>query len=111
MRDATSSAEGVQGYPKVLCMTDNNIMLGWVDRSRFIDPPRRSKSSRLSRCSYVRTICGVLCVESRTGDILEIVVFWSIRAQDIPSFDRYFSQLYTFYTDYRYVHRPPTVIH
>ncbi|PFH52527.1 hypothetical protein AMATHDRAFT_139586 [Amanita thiersii Skay4041] len=33
-------------------------------------------------------------------DILEIGAFWSIRAQDIPSFDRYFSQLQTFYTDY-----------
>ena len=25
---------------------------------------------------------------------------WSIRARDVPSFDRYFSQLQTFYTDY-----------
>jgi 26S proteasome regulatory subunit N12 len=45
----------------------------------------------------------VLCINRGTGDILEIGVFWSIRAQDIPSFDRYFSQLYTFYTDYRCV--------
>ena len=35
------------------------------------------------------------------GDILEIGAFWSIRAKDVPSFDRYFSQLHTFYTDYR----------
>ncbi|KAG2158800.1 SAC3/GANP/Nin1/mts3/eIF-3 p25 family-domain-containing protein [Suillus bovinus] len=34
-------------------------------------------------------------------DILEIGVFWSIRVKDVPSFDRYFSQLHTFYTDYR----------
>ncbi|KAI6105697.1 hypothetical protein F5141DRAFT_144203 [Pisolithus sp. B1] len=34
-------------------------------------------------------------------DILEIGAFWSIRAKDVPSFDRYFSQLHTFYTDYR----------
>lgn len=36
------------------------------------------------------------------GDILEIGAFWSVRSKDIPSFDRYFSQLQTFYTDYRY---------
>ncbi|KAH6915229.1 proteasome 26S subunit [Coprinopsis sp. MPI-PUGE-AT-0042] len=34
-------------------------------------------------------------------DILEIGALTSIRSQDIPSFDRYFSQLQTFYTDYR----------
>jgi 26S proteasome regulatory subunit N12 len=34
-------------------------------------------------------------------DILELGAFWSIRSRDIPSFDRYFSQLLTFYTDYR----------
>jgi 26S proteasome regulatory subunit N12 len=33
-------------------------------------------------------------------DILEIGAFWSIRSHDVPSFDRYFSQLQTFYTDY-----------
>lgn len=36
-----------------------------------------------------------------TGDILEIGAFCSIRAKDVPSFDRYFSQLQTFYTDFR----------
>ncbi|KAH7924037.1 hypothetical protein BV22DRAFT_1105717 [Leucogyrophana mollusca] len=35
-------------------------------------------------------------------DILEIGAFWSIRSKDVPSFDRYFSQLQTFYTDYRH---------
>ncbi|KAF9008904.1 SAC3/GANP/Nin1/mts3/eIF-3 p25 family-domain-containing protein [Cyathus striatus] len=39
-------------------------------------------------------------------DILEIGAFWSIRSQDIPSFDRYFSQLLTFYTDYASVLPP-----
>ncbi|KAH0840063.1 COP9 signalosome [Lanmaoa asiatica] len=34
-------------------------------------------------------------------DILEIGAFCSIRAKDVPSFDRYFSQLQTFYTDFR----------
>ncbi|KAI0796549.1 SAC3/GANP/Nin1/mts3/eIF-3 p25 family-domain-containing protein [Abortiporus biennis] len=34
-------------------------------------------------------------------EILEIGAFWSIRTKDIPSFDRYFSQLQTFYNDYR----------
>ncbi|KAI5119912.1 hypothetical protein M0805_003716 [Coniferiporia weirii] len=33
-------------------------------------------------------------------DILEIGAFWSIRSKDVPSFDRYFSQLQIFYTDY-----------
>ncbi|KAI0693566.1 proteasome 26S subunit [Cytidiella melzeri] len=33
-------------------------------------------------------------------EILEIGAFWSIRTKDIPSFDRYFSQLQTFYNDY-----------
>jgi len=32
-------------------------------------------------------------------EILEIGAFWSIRSRDIPSFDRYFSQLQTFYND------------
>ncbi|KAK2466364.1 hypothetical protein APHAL10511_002006 [Amanita phalloides] len=39
-------------------------------------------------------------------DILEIGAFWSIRAQDVPSFDRYFSQLQIFYTDYSSVLPP-----
>jgi len=34
-------------------------------------------------------------------DILEIGAFCSIRAKDVPSFDRYFSQLQSFYTDFR----------
>ncbi|CAA7259544.1 unnamed protein product [Cyclocybe aegerita] len=33
-------------------------------------------------------------------EILEIGAFVSIRSRDVPSFDRYFSQLQTFYTDY-----------
>ncbi|KAF8124668.1 proteasome 26S subunit [Mycena galopus ATCC 62051] len=33
-------------------------------------------------------------------EILEIGAFWSIRTQDVPLFDRYFSQLQAFYTDY-----------
>jgi len=33
-------------------------------------------------------------------DILEIGAFVSIRSRDIPAFDRYFSQLQIFYTDY-----------
>ena len=39
------------------------------------------------------------------GDVLEVGAFWSIRTKDIPSFDRYFSQLQTFYNDYRCVLR------
>ncbi|KAI0254917.1 proteasome 26S subunit [Lactifluus subvellereus] len=33
-------------------------------------------------------------------EILEIGAFWSIRTKAVPSFDRYFSQLQTFYNDY-----------
>ncbi|KAI0677410.1 COP9 signalosome [Trametes maxima] len=39
-------------------------------------------------------------------DILEVGAFWSIRTKDIPSFDRYFSQLQTFYNDYSSVLPP-----
>ncbi|EIN10578.1 hypothetical protein PUNSTDRAFT_132665 [Punctularia strigosozonata HHB-11173 SS5] len=38
--------------------------------------------------------------------ILEIGAFWSIRSHDVPSFDRYFSQLQTFYNDYATVLPP-----
>lgn len=44
--------------------------------------------------------------DSNVGDILEIGAIWSIRSRDEPSFDRYFSQLQTFYNDYRYVLLP-----
>lgn len=40
---------------------------------------------------------------SLEGEILEIGAFWSIRSKDVPSFDRYFAQLQTFYRDYRQV--------
>ncbi|OBZ76190.1 26S proteasome non-ATPase regulatory subunit 8 [Grifola frondosa] len=39
-------------------------------------------------------------------DILEVGAFWSIRSKNIPSFDRYFSQLQTFYNDYSSVLPP-----
>ncbi|KZW03793.1 hypothetical protein EXIGLDRAFT_635085 [Exidia glandulosa HHB12029] len=39
-------------------------------------------------------------------DILEIGAFWSIRSKDVPSFDRYFAQLQTFYTDYNAILPP-----
>jgi len=39
-------------------------------------------------------------------DILEIGAFCSIRAKDVPSFDRYFAQLQTFYSDFRSVLPP-----
>ncbi|KAG8986158.1 hypothetical protein FRB95_003053 [Tulasnella sp. JGI-2019a] len=35
-----------------------------------------------------------------TRDILEMGALWSIRTKDVPSFDRYYSQLETFYVDY-----------
>ncbi|KAF8174021.1 SAC3/GANP/Nin1/mts3/eIF-3 p25, partial [Mycena galopus ATCC 62051] len=42
------------------------------------------------------------------GEILEIGAFWNIRTQDVPSFDRYFSQLQAFYTDYATSTLPPS---
>ncbi|EJU06586.1 hypothetical protein DACRYDRAFT_61370 [Dacryopinax primogenitus] len=36
-----------------------------------------------------------------TRDVLEMGAFWSVRNKDIPAFDRYFSQLQTFYLDFR----------
>ncbi|KAF8528787.1 SAC3/GANP/Nin1/mts3/eIF-3 p25 family-domain-containing protein [Hysterangium stoloniferum] len=39
-------------------------------------------------------------------EILEIGAFWSIRSKDVPSFDRYFSQLQTFYKDYSLILPP-----
>lgn len=41
-----------------------------------------------------------------TREILEMGAFWSIRARDVPSFDRYFSQLQTFYNDYNSILQP-----
>jgi 26S proteasome regulatory subunit N12 len=37
------------------------------------------------------------------GDILEIGALWSIKAKDIPSFERYIAQLKTYYFDMAYV--------
>jgi hypothetical protein len=42
-------------------------------------------------------------ITSLLGDIFEIGALWSTRVKDIPSFDRYFSQLQVFYTDYTWV--------
>ena len=55
----------------------------------------RSHPTELNYCS--------LLILRISGDILEIGAFCSIRSRDVPSFDRYFSQLQTFYTDYRSV--------
>jgi 26S proteasome regulatory subunit N12 len=50
-------------------------------------------TSLICHCYYCITLA---------GEILEIGAFTSLRSHDIPSFDRYFSQLLgTFYTDYR----------
>ncbi|KAI9340391.1 COP9 signalosome [Zopfochytrium polystomum] len=35
-----------------------------------------------------------------TRDVLEIGALWSVRAKDIPSFERYVAQLKTYYNDY-----------
>lgn len=48
----------------------------------------------------------VIDIPPTAGDILEMGALWSIRTKDVPSFDRYFSQLETFYVDYEYVPRP-----
>ena len=51
--------------------------------------------------SLTGTVPSRLLTLARTGDILEIGALVSIRSRDIPSFDRYFAQLQTFYIDYR----------
>ena len=72
---------------------------GWLT-----SPSRRRKSWRPCRRSFVSKLnyCCLLILRI-SGDILEIGAFCSIRSRDVPSFDRYFSQLQTFYTDYRSV--------
>ncbi len=35
------------------------------------------------------------------GETLELGALWSVRVQDIPSFERYMAQLKTYYHDYR----------
>lgn len=42
------------------------------------------------------------------GDVLEFGAFYSVRTQDIPAFERYISQLNTYYKDYTYVFRSIT---
>jgi 26S proteasome regulatory subunit N12 len=60
----------------------------------------------VTRVWIVFTIYNVILIPQlayNAGEILEIGAFWSIRAKDVPSFDRYFSQLQTFYNDFRCV--------
>jgi len=37
------------------------------------------------------------------GEVLEIGALWSVRVQDIPSFERYIAQLKVYYQDLRLV--------
>lgn len=52
----------------------------------------------ISRSAHRQKRC---LINYNTGEILEIGAYWSIRTKEAPSFDRYFSQLQTFYNDYR----------
>lgn len=79
-----------------------NGLSDWLDRSWVITSRRGAKARRSCRCSYVCNSYSLVYYRPQNvGDILEIGAFWSIRSKDVPSFDRYFSQLQTFYTDYR----------
>jgi 26S proteasome regulatory subunit N12 len=55
--------------------------------------------AKLKVCTSPGSCCGT--DNQYAGEILEVGAFWSIRSEDIPSFDRYYSQLQTFYDDYR----------
>ncbi|KAJ3517550.1 hypothetical protein NLJ89_g432 [Agrocybe chaxingu] len=76
-----------------------------------------SRPSDLKKCSEILTKLKLGLIEAgvllprgdvnlgdltNARDILEIGAYVSIRSRDVPSFDRYFSQLQTFYTDYRH---------
>lgn len=87
------------------------------DLQRYFD----ARPSDLSKCGKLLTQLKIGLIEAGlllpqgdvnfndlvvARDILEIGAFWSIRVQDVPSFDRYFSQLQIFYTDYSSVLPP-----
>ncbi|KAF9535118.1 COP9 signalosome [Crepidotus variabilis] len=60
-----------------------NLKLGMIEAGLLIPQP------------------GVKAVELRIArEVLEIGAYASIRSRDVPSFDRYYSQLLTFYVDY-----------
>ncbi|EIM88531.1 proteasome 26S subunit [Stereum hirsutum FP-91666 SS1] len=74
-----------------------------------------SKPSNLQKCGQLLAQLKIALIENgllfptrdlsledlvAARDILEIGAFWSIRSKDVPSFDRYFSQLQTFYNDF-----------
>ncbi|KAH7343994.1 proteasome 26S subunit [Rhizoctonia solani] len=68
-----------------------------------------SRSQDLAKCGQLLTQLKLGLIQAgllfpqgsaNTSEILEIGAFWSIRAKDISSFDRYYAQLQTFYTDY-----------
>ncbi|KAI0033776.1 SAC3/GANP/Nin1/mts3/eIF-3 p25 family-domain-containing protein [Vararia minispora EC-137] len=78
------------------------------------DVTRTFSSSNLQKCGEHLSKAKLALIESdlifpsvhkkveelvAARDILEIGAFWSIRTKDVPSFDRYFSQLQTFYND------------
>jgi len=84
----------------------NSFVVDWSHRGWPLTSARRRKPWRLGGGSCVLLQCSLKIDPfdiRATGDILEVGAFVSIRSRDVPSFDRYFSQLQTFYTDYRFV--------
>lgn len=84
------------------------IFLGWSRRAWSVPTITNCESGRPSRRPYVtpsdltQSVAYThIRIFRATGEVLEIGAFWSIRTKDIPSFDRYFSQLQIFYNDYR----------
>lgn len=49
-------------------------------------------------------LVGLICVDDdNIGEILEHAVLLSVKAKDIPAFERYFAQVKPYYFDYAYV--------
>jgi hypothetical protein len=103
MRDASGAAQGWALLPLVVSLNLPVMYSTSWDLSKQACFCLKATLTWMTLLLPVR-ICIRLSVNNSfgwPGDILEIGAFWSIRTRDVPSFDRYFSQLQTFYTDYR----------
>lgn len=78
----------------------NQLKLGLIQSGLLLPSGTRNLDDLVVAREHLYSILMII-IPIYPGDILEIGAFWSIRSKDVPSFDRYFSQLQTFYTDYR----------
>src|SRR5882762_1931772 len=103
MQKTTQPAEGVHRYAFVQ-RADLTRSSRLPSSRQGCCTPRESMDWK-TWSSPVRIVTGIHSENDllmfKPGDILEMGAFWSIRTKDVPSFDRYFSQLQTFYNDYR----------